>query len=212
MTRKTAERETRQQFILDAAKRLFADKGIENTTMEDIAEASEYTRRTLYAYFTSRDDICLQALIEDMHLRWAEQKLAVADAGTGLAKLVAWAQALYEYVKRNPASIHLQFYWDYRGVNRIGISDEVFEKFEDINTELAKGLIAIFKLGVKDGTIRRDCDINMTISQFLNSYRGILNRVFTPTYSFAEVKADEYVEQFIQIFCRGISGKGDKSL
>ena len=41
---------TREKLI-EVARQLFAHKGIENTTMSDIATASEKGRRTIYTYF-----------------------------------------------------------------------------------------------------------------------------------------------------------------
>ena len=41
---------TRAQLV-DVARRLFAKMGVENTTMNDIAVASQRGRRTLYTYF-----------------------------------------------------------------------------------------------------------------------------------------------------------------
>jgi AcrR family transcriptional regulator len=53
---------TRSELI-DVARRLFAAKGFDNTTMNDIAAASDKGRRTLYTYFKSKDDIFM-AVIE----------------------------------------------------------------------------------------------------------------------------------------------------
>jgi AcrR family transcriptional regulator len=49
--------------LIDVARQLFAKKGVENTTMNDIAEASHRGRRTLYTYFSSKNDI-FKAVIE----------------------------------------------------------------------------------------------------------------------------------------------------
>jgi Transcriptional regulator len=43
--------------LMDVARQLFAKKGIENTTMADIATASERGRRTVYSYFASKREI-----------------------------------------------------------------------------------------------------------------------------------------------------------
>ncbi|MDR1517428.1 MAG: TetR/AcrR family transcriptional regulator; helix-turn-helix transcriptional regulator [Dysgonamonadaceae bacterium] len=43
--------------LIEVARQLFARNGIENTTMNDIAEASKKGRRTLYTYFSSKRDI-----------------------------------------------------------------------------------------------------------------------------------------------------------
>ena len=43
--------------LVDVARKLFAKNGVNNTTMNDIAVASEKGRRTLYTYFKSKEDI-----------------------------------------------------------------------------------------------------------------------------------------------------------
>lgn len=43
--------------LIEVAHRLFLLKGVENTTMRDIADASDKGRRTLYTYFKSKGDI-----------------------------------------------------------------------------------------------------------------------------------------------------------
>ncbi|MEQ3147064.1 TetR/AcrR family transcriptional regulator [Phocaeicola coprocola] len=43
--------------LVDVARQLFAKKGVEATTMNDIAVASKKGRRTLYTYFKSKDQI-----------------------------------------------------------------------------------------------------------------------------------------------------------
>ena len=43
--------------LVDVARQLFAKNGLENTTMNDIAQASGKGRRTLYTYFKSKEEI-----------------------------------------------------------------------------------------------------------------------------------------------------------
>lgn len=61
---------TREKLI-DVARQLFAHNGIENTTMSDIANASDKGRRTIYTYFKSKKEI-YNAVIE----RESEQLVA----------------------------------------------------------------------------------------------------------------------------------------
>lgn len=43
--------------LVDVARQLFAKNGVENTTMNDIAQASQKGRRTLYTYFKNKEEI-----------------------------------------------------------------------------------------------------------------------------------------------------------
>jgi AcrR family transcriptional regulator len=48
--------ETRQA-LRDAAHRLFAEKGFAKTTIDDITEAADVSRRTFFRYYDSKDDL-----------------------------------------------------------------------------------------------------------------------------------------------------------
>ena len=56
MSKKQALTEFHRGSILAAAERLFAEKGTEKTTMDDIAREAEYSKATLYVYFQSRSE------------------------------------------------------------------------------------------------------------------------------------------------------------
>ncbi|HRU13864.1 MAG TPA: helix-turn-helix domain-containing protein, partial [Dysgonamonadaceae bacterium] len=52
-----------KRSLIEVARQLFAKNGVENTTMNDIAEASKRGRRTLYTYFNSKNEI-YKAVVE----------------------------------------------------------------------------------------------------------------------------------------------------
>lgn len=55
--RKEAVAALHREQIMKAAEKLFSEKGYEQTTIEDISKSSEYSRRTIYSYYESKDDI-----------------------------------------------------------------------------------------------------------------------------------------------------------
>jgi AcrR family transcriptional regulator len=210
LSRKAIERETRQRYVLAAARKLLAGRGIENTTMEDIAQAVEYTRRTLYAYFPSRDEIYLQVFIDDLSSRWAAQQEALAEvaAESGLARILVWGESFYAYSRANPLSLQMHLYFDFKGIDRNRITRKTFNRFRTLNTELAEGLREIFQQGVKDGSLQPDLDMDLCISQYIYSLRAIVNRAVSPGYSFARFAPDEYVRHYLDLFSRSIRSLG----
>lgn len=46
-----------KSLLIDVARKLFAQKGLNGTTMNDIAKASGKGRRTLYAYFANKEEV-----------------------------------------------------------------------------------------------------------------------------------------------------------
>ena len=52
--------------LVDVARQLFARIGFDKTTMNDIAQASNKGRRTLYTYFKNKDDVLLAVITSEI--------------------------------------------------------------------------------------------------------------------------------------------------
>jgi Transcriptional regulator len=55
-----------REVLINAARQVFARKGIERTTMNDIATASKKGRRTLYMYFKNKEEISTIVIENEM--------------------------------------------------------------------------------------------------------------------------------------------------
>lgn len=64
-SRRERERLALRAKIMDAARRLFAEKGYEAVTIRSIAEAIEYSPRTIYLHFKDKEDLLRQLCLED---------------------------------------------------------------------------------------------------------------------------------------------------
>lgn len=60
--RKAREKETLKALILKGAKKLFIEKGIEQTTIRNIADEIDYSVGTVYVYFKDKN-----AILHDLH-------------------------------------------------------------------------------------------------------------------------------------------------
>ena len=65
---------------MDVARQLFAKKGVEDTTMNDIAIASKKGRRTLYTYFKSKEEIYMAVVEAEIEMLYETlRKVAQKD-------------------------------------------------------------------------------------------------------------------------------------
>ncbi|MBZ0286874.1 MAG: TetR/AcrR family transcriptional regulator; helix-turn-helix transcriptional regulator [Anaerolineae bacterium] len=81
-TQRTHERRqrraaARRQQILDAAVRVFAEKGFQRATTKDIAEAADIAEGTIYNYFESKDQLLSEILAR---IGSFEERKAVLEA------------------------------------------------------------------------------------------------------------------------------------
>lgn len=113
-------KKTREKFI-EVARQLFARKGVENTTMNDIASASDKGRRTIYTYFKSKREI-FNAVIDNESEQLLERlRIIVAQTISAEDKLRQYIacrlQTMREIVSRN-GSLRAGFFRDVRKVDR----------------------------------------------------------------------------------------------
>jgi AcrR family transcriptional regulator len=101
--------------LIDVAQRLFARNGVENTTMNDIAEASQRGRRTLYTYFNSKYDIYKAVLESELNVLYAKLEEVAGRAIPADEKLILLTftrlNAVKEVVTRN-GTLRADFFRD----------------------------------------------------------------------------------------------------
>jgi len=106
--------------ILGAARKVFAERGYEHATLEEIAGGAEFAKGSLYNYFGSKEELFREVLcssIDDV-----EQLAASALAAGGSARDVfgRYAKAAIEYYKENDDLLRIMVV----EMNRIHISDQ----------------------------------------------------------------------------------------
>lgn len=111
---------TRDKFI-EVARQLFARKGVENTTMNDIASASDKGRRTIYTYFKNKRDIYNAVVESESDKLLVNLRLIVARQVPAEDKLREYVavrlETMREIVSRN-GSLRAGFFRDVRKVDR----------------------------------------------------------------------------------------------
>lgn len=140
---------TRQKLV-DIARQLFAKKGIEGTTMNDIAVASGKGRRTLYTYFKSKEDV-YYAVIESELERLSDKLDEVAARKTSpqdkiIELIYTHLIMIKETVVRN-GNLRAEFF------RNIWMVEKVRKKFDEDEIELFRKVYA-------DGKAEGEFDID----------------------------------------------------
>ena len=107
--------------LIEVARQLFAHNGIENTTMNNIAEASDKGRRTIYTYFKNKREIynaVIASETEQMITKLQElATLPIPPERKLMNFLFVRFDAVKELVLRN-GSLRAEFFRDVRKVER----------------------------------------------------------------------------------------------
>lgn len=87
----------KRKFILETAKKVFAEKGFRCVTMKDIVEACEISRGGLYLYFSSTEEIFLEVLTMESE--------ETDDAFSGSLENASAAEVLAMFLKEQKREI-----------------------------------------------------------------------------------------------------------
>ncbi len=88
-----------KQMLLEKARQLFAKSGFENTTMNDIAEASQRGRRTLYTYFSNKKEIYNAVIESELESLYVQLQETVDKEHTATDKLMLFFVTRLEIIK-----------------------------------------------------------------------------------------------------------------
>ena len=108
--------------LVDVARQLFAKKGVDNTTMNDIAVASTKGRRTLYTYFKSKEEIYVAVVESELDkLAEALDKVVAENIAPDvkILKLIETHLDAIKLIVRRNGSLRASFFRDIWQVERV---------------------------------------------------------------------------------------------
>ena len=156
-----------REQIMCAAETLFSEKGFDMTTIEDISKASEYSRRTIYAYYESKDDILHHIIEKGLlllkdEIESAIQGNTVQGSEEFVVKYKAICLAMIRYQTECPHSLDNVIKARPETLNLENVSDTV-KHILDLGTEINELLAAFIEHGKKNHIVRQEVVPMMTV-------------------------------------------------
>ena len=143
-----------KKLFVDVAREIFAKKGVENTTMNDIAVASNKGRRTLYTYFKNKEDVYFAVIESELEMLSENMKKVAAKDIAPDEKIIALIythlDTIKEVVQRN-GTLRAEFFRDVWKVERVRMRFNYNETMilRDVLTEgVEKGVFDIDDVSV----------------------------------------------------------------
>lgn len=101
-SRRTGLQTFKRRQILDAAKRLFVDQGLDGITMRGIAREAGYSVGAAYAYYKSKDDIFKDLLAETITELGRHIKMSAPATGNPTKIITRTFAAFHGYFLSHP--------------------------------------------------------------------------------------------------------------
>ena len=169
-------RERQRRRILNAAEKLFDERGIDRTTMAEIISVSGLRASTLYEYFSKKEDIAWAIFSQVLEVDAANVKKCVDRATTGLAKITALLQYMADELSNNQAKIRFVAQFDAMYA-RDGPVERLLTLEGQLNDHGFKIFGTLIREGIADGSLRSDLDPELTLHAVINAVLGAQRRL-----------------------------------
>jgi TetR/AcrR family transcriptional regulator len=145
--RKEREREQRKLAILAAAHKEFAANGVENTSMDRIAQAAELAKGTLYLYFKNRDEILL-ALVTNAFMDVANNiERIVEQEKSPVEMLLECVEMFWRFANRDDVLMHSVAKFDSKDFERFDQGEMKCAMIE-VNKRIVHLISSILQKGI----------------------------------------------------------------
>lgn len=162
-------RETAERAILEAAKLIVAEKGLEELSMNEIGEAAGYSRALPAHYFGSKSAL-IHALADHILAGYAERMRSSSTPSQGLEMLLDVIRFCIDDAIDNPESLRAYQTILINGLTRPELKPLVDRMLQQSITDIA-GLIL---LAQELGDVRTDIDPYAEASIIIASMRGVM--------------------------------------
>ena len=184
--------EKKKQAIIQAALRLFKDKGFKETSIKSIAEAAEVSPVSIYNYFGSKDNLvalCVNDLFEEI----TQQAEDILNSNLDFKTKLDHAFALCQEQMSQQISDYFQDKMVEDSVFSTLLTKAITAKKRDIYR-------AYIKLGKEEGVIAEDLSTELILN-VMDALNGMGNQLAHSD------NLETELEQIHQIFLYGILGK-----
>lgn len=188
--RKEKEKQIRRNDIIDAAEKVFFSKGYDLATMDDVAKEAEFSKRTIYVYFNSKEQIYFEIMVRGYKvlIDMIETAQNEVEGGSHLDRIRVIGKTMYEFNTIHPDYFHAIMSYENSEMDfAVGIPDLSREECYALGEKVFGYLTDALEKGIAEGEIQSNMDIKSTAIILWACTVGLFNTV---------IKKRNYIEHY----------------
>lgn len=174
------QRRDKQDLIIKKAMEAFLEKGLYKTVMDDIADKVGLTRRTLYRYFRTKEELAYETTIMILN-EWNEYQDSLFNQleGSGIEKLEYFLTSLMYYMNDRMEIVKYLGEFDFYFAENIYTepSEDCKTRYDDIILKSEKILGELMDIGQEDQSIKSDINVKLMIATMSSLLWGFGQRI-----------------------------------
>jgi AcrR family transcriptional regulator len=203
--RKEREKQRRREEIIDAAEKVFFSRGIENSTMDDVAEEAELSKGTLYLYFKSKEDIHWAITHRGVKGLLNKMEKIVDKNKNAIDNLLIIADAFIKFTQNKKQLANSILFFEGCDIEKMNIDhDQIRNSF--LNESPIHLVTEFVHEGIKQNLIRSDIPVNILSNILWSQLIGVLqvaNRK-KELFDLVNITREELIQNHFKIVLNGI--------
>ncbi|MDF2472332.1 MAG: TetR/AcrR family transcriptional regulator [Anaerocolumna sp.] len=211
--RKEKEMNIRRNDIIDAAESIFFERGYGNSTMDDVAKKAEFSKRTIYVYFSSKEQIYFEIMIRGYRLLLSMLKsnMEMEAKDNAIDEIKQIALTFYHF-----SIDYSDYFWtimeyensvyDFQNTIPDQSRDECYALGEEILMYLERSLTR----GIAEGTINSSISVNKTALILWACMLGVFNtsrkkKIYLESYH--EINQEDFISGAFELIIQSLQTK-----
>ncbi len=157
LERKEREKEQRREEIITAAQKIFFEKGLPAATMDEIAEAAELSKGTLYLYYKSKEDLYLAVAMRGSEIMYSMFQEAAPPTKSVLERILGIGDAYFQFFQQYRDYFHMYEYFESPQFHK-QVSHEMLTCCANNDQKIWNLVVGIIQDGINQGIFDADLD------------------------------------------------------
>lgn len=170
MSKREQQKQQRRQNIIQIAKDLFLEQGVQNIQMQDVAAAAGVGIATIFRYFPKKEYLVIAA-----------SNVITDEMATNIGQIVEQTMPAYEKIEqildyyidgtKDPKLRLAKFFESFDLYEKIAAeSTEQYAEYLFARSKLASILLTLAEHGKQDGSLRPDVDLDVFIMTMVQNF------------------------------------------
>ncbi len=197
-TRRLRHREADLAGLLQAAERVFSDRGYHATSIRDIAREAGFSVGGVYQFFASKDELYLQ-IVESQWEYFFELLTKALDAPTAEARLLGLTEAMFTAFEQRRGFFKL--FLSERGRLSASFNEEIAARVGERTRRLRVLLVDLMKAGIDEGLLRP-----VAPDMLASAYMGMVHNCIFEALASGAARPSRPTREVLALFLHGASG------
>ncbi len=207
------EKNLRKKRIIDCAEEVFFQKGYESATIDDIAAAAGYSKRSIYLYFRDREELFLAVTERGQELFYSALSTAVETKKADESRLMILGKAFYHFSLSHPEYFSMIMSYEsrihpYRDRNTTDDADSPRTRCRKLSDRYGQLVVDAIEKEIESGKLITTLEPRQMMLLLWGQVFGVMQIILMRKEGFREtygITPDDLFNEFLAMTAKALS-------